>query len=203
MYLIENTGVFVRSHQLQEGDLLILYRNVEHDRIVIRGKKNAQPAEGIVPAVTDRNLAPMTKDSKAPAPMTKDSKAPAMPIPRLDTKQRVVMKQGGETVDHDQTNSQLKSKLHCAISAAFETAANFHKVDWAQFEDPSELGNLMQGLIHDDKQCGTCGLAGGKNPEHLVSFPSLEFGDLLMEDDVARVPCDFNLPGSTCKIEQE
>jgi hypothetical protein len=34
MYLIENTGVFVRLHQLEEGDLLILYRNVEHDRIV-------------------------------------------------------------------------------------------------------------------------------------------------------------------------
>jgi hypothetical protein len=34
MYLIENTGVFVRSHQLEEGDLLILYRNVEHNRIV-------------------------------------------------------------------------------------------------------------------------------------------------------------------------
>jgi hypothetical protein len=169
---------------------------VDHEQFcvqVIRGKKNAQRAEGIVPAVTDKNLAPMTKDSAAPA----------MHIPKLDTKQRVVMKQGEETVDHDQTNSQLKSKLHCAISAAFETTANSSKVEWAQFEDPSELDNLMQGLIRDDKQYGTCGLAGGKNVEQLVSFPSLEFGDLLMEDDAARVPCDFNLPSSICKIEQE
>jgi hypothetical protein len=135
--------------------------------------------------------------------MTKDSAAPAMHIPKLDTKQRVVMKQGEETVDHDETNSQLKSKLQCAISAAFETAANSSKVEWAQFEDPSELGNLMQGLIRDDKQHGTCALAGGKNLEQLVSFPSLEFGDLLMEDDAARVPCDFNFPSSICKIEQE
>ncbi|KAH9553086.1 hypothetical protein CY35_09G101100 [Sphagnum magellanicum] len=35
MYLIENTGVFVRSHQLEEGDLLILYRNVERNKIVL------------------------------------------------------------------------------------------------------------------------------------------------------------------------
>jgi hypothetical protein len=28
-------GVFVRSHQLEEGDLLILYRNVERNKIVL------------------------------------------------------------------------------------------------------------------------------------------------------------------------
>jgi len=35
MYLIENIGVFVRSHQPEEGDLLILYRNVECNKIVL------------------------------------------------------------------------------------------------------------------------------------------------------------------------
>ncbi|CAM6008922.1 unnamed protein product [Sphagnum balticum] len=57
MYLIENTGVFVRSHQLEEGDLLILYRNVERNKIVIQGKKKAQSDGSCIgAAVKDEKL---------------------------------------------------------------------------------------------------------------------------------------------------
>ncbi|KAG0626149.1 hypothetical protein M758_2G106100 [Ceratodon purpureus] len=42
MYLLENTGDFVKSHHLEEGDLLILYRN-QQGNYVLRGKKKAQP----------------------------------------------------------------------------------------------------------------------------------------------------------------
>jgi len=38
MYLLENTGEFVKQHHLQEGDLLILYRN-QQGNYVLRGKK--------------------------------------------------------------------------------------------------------------------------------------------------------------------
>ncbi|XP_024360671.1 uncharacterized protein [Physcomitrium patens] len=43
MYLLENTGEFVKSHHLKEGDLLILYRN-EQGNYVLRGKKKV-PSE--------------------------------------------------------------------------------------------------------------------------------------------------------------
>jgi hypothetical protein len=38
MYLLENTGDFVKSHRLVEGDLLIIYRSQQGD-YVMRGKK--------------------------------------------------------------------------------------------------------------------------------------------------------------------
>jgi len=39
MYLLENTGEFVKAHDLERGDLLIIYRN-PLGNLVIRGKKN-------------------------------------------------------------------------------------------------------------------------------------------------------------------
>jgi len=40
--LLENTGEFVKQHRLQEGDLLILYRN-HQGNYVLRGKKKVLP----------------------------------------------------------------------------------------------------------------------------------------------------------------
>ncbi|CAK9224089.1 unnamed protein product [Sphagnum troendelagicum] len=40
MYLLEITGDFVRAHNLQEGDLLILYRNALQGNYVVRGEKH-------------------------------------------------------------------------------------------------------------------------------------------------------------------
>jgi hypothetical protein len=39
MYLLEITGDFVKAHHLQEGDLLIMYRNVQQGNYVVRGEK--------------------------------------------------------------------------------------------------------------------------------------------------------------------
>ncbi|CAK9881109.1 unnamed protein product [Sphagnum jensenii] len=39
MYLLENTGEFVKTHDLEQGDLVIIYRN-PLGNFVIRGKKN-------------------------------------------------------------------------------------------------------------------------------------------------------------------
>jgi hypothetical protein len=40
MYLLEITGDFVKAHHLQEGDLLILYRNALQGNYVVRGEKH-------------------------------------------------------------------------------------------------------------------------------------------------------------------
>ncbi|CAK9875381.1 unnamed protein product [Sphagnum jensenii] len=40
MYLLEITGDFVKAHNLQEGDLLILYRNALQGNYVVRGEKH-------------------------------------------------------------------------------------------------------------------------------------------------------------------
>ncbi|BBN11010.1 RAV-like factor [Marchantia polymorpha subsp. ruderalis] len=39
MYLLENTGEFVKKHNLEEGDRLMIYKNVQDDTFIIRGRK--------------------------------------------------------------------------------------------------------------------------------------------------------------------
>ncbi|KAL3686329.1 hypothetical protein R1sor_008903 [Riccia sorocarpa] len=39
MYLLENTGEFVKKHNLEEGDRLMIYKNVQDDSFIIRGRK--------------------------------------------------------------------------------------------------------------------------------------------------------------------
>ncbi|KAL2623787.1 hypothetical protein R1flu_008032 [Riccia fluitans] len=39
MYLLENTGDFVKKHNLEEGDRLMIYKNVQDDSFIIRGRK--------------------------------------------------------------------------------------------------------------------------------------------------------------------
>nr|AEZ00779.1 VIVIPAROUS1 protein [Triticum monococcum subsp. aegilopoides] len=57
MYLLENTGDFVRSNELQEGDFIVLYSDVKSGKYLIRGvkvraqqdlakHKNASPEKG-------------------------------------------------------------------------------------------------------------------------------------------------------------
>ncbi|XP_059065045.1 uncharacterized protein LOC131857050 [Cryptomeria japonica] len=43
MYILENTGAFIREHGLQKGDLLMLYE--DEDRYVIRGMKATHSEE--------------------------------------------------------------------------------------------------------------------------------------------------------------
>ncbi|KAJ0528583.1 putative transcription factor B3-Domain family [Helianthus annuus] len=46
MYLLENTGDFVKANGLQEGDFIVLYSNVKCGKYLIRGVKVRQPASG-------------------------------------------------------------------------------------------------------------------------------------------------------------
>nr|XP_043638340.1 B3 domain-containing transcription factor ABI3 [Erigeron canadensis] len=46
MYLLENTGDFVKANGLQEGDFIVLYSDVKCGKFLIRGVKVRQPAAG-------------------------------------------------------------------------------------------------------------------------------------------------------------
>ncbi|XP_024980777.1 B3 domain-containing transcription factor ABI3 isoform X2 [Cynara cardunculus var. scolymus] len=46
MYLLENTGDFVKANGLQEGDFIVLYSDVKCGKYLIRGVKVRQPATG-------------------------------------------------------------------------------------------------------------------------------------------------------------
>ncbi|CAL9128975.1 unnamed protein product [Musa acuminata var. zebrina] len=50
MYLLENTGDFVRSNGLQEGDFIVIYSDVKCGKYMIRGVKVRQPAEAGAPS---------------------------------------------------------------------------------------------------------------------------------------------------------
>ncbi|URE09519.1 Regulatory protein viviparous-1 [Musa troglodytarum] len=50
MYLLENTGDFVRSNGLQEGDFIVIYSDVKCGKYMIRGVKVRQPMEPRVPS---------------------------------------------------------------------------------------------------------------------------------------------------------
>ncbi|KAG0540676.1 hypothetical protein BDA96_03G429400 [Sorghum bicolor] len=45
MYLLENTGEFVRSNELQEGDFIVIYSDVKSGKFLIRGVKVRPPAQ--------------------------------------------------------------------------------------------------------------------------------------------------------------
>jgi hypothetical protein len=142
---------------------------------VIQGKKKTQSDESCIGApVKDKKLSAAAADAIA----TQDSGGLVMP--RLDAKlQRMAVKWEQE-ITKDQASSQLQ--LHCPVSAVLETAS--HKAgDGTQFEDSSDLGDLMQEIFQDKKHVSSCGLApGGKNSQQLLTFPSLKYGDLLMAD---------------------
>ncbi|XP_074581069.1 regulatory protein viviparous-1-like [Curcuma longa] len=55
MYLLENTGDFVRSNGLQEGDFIVIYSDVKCGKYMIRGVKVRQPTEPR--ALSSRNAA--------------------------------------------------------------------------------------------------------------------------------------------------
>ncbi|KAA8543455.1 hypothetical protein F0562_021050 [Nyssa sinensis] len=59
MYLLENTGDFVRANGLQEGDFIVIYSDVKCGKYLIRGVKVRQPgpkSEGKKSAKSRRNL---------------------------------------------------------------------------------------------------------------------------------------------------
>ncbi|XP_020576973.1 regulatory protein viviparous-1-like [Phalaenopsis equestris] len=47
MYLLENTGDFVRSNGLREGDFIVIYSDIKSTKYMIRGVKVRQPVEAM------------------------------------------------------------------------------------------------------------------------------------------------------------
>ncbi|KAK4366163.1 hypothetical protein RND71_014043 [Anisodus tanguticus] len=72
MYLLENTGDFVRANGLQEGDFIVIYANTKCGKYLIRGVKVRQTgpkAEGKKPAKKNARTSPSTAKSSPVAPM--------------------------------------------------------------------------------------------------------------------------------------
>ncbi|CAH9073638.1 unnamed protein product [Cuscuta europaea] len=64
MYLLENTGDFVRENGLQEGDFIVIYADTKSGKFMIRGVKvrqNGPRSEG---------KKPMARKSIRPSPAT-------------------------------------------------------------------------------------------------------------------------------------
>ncbi|KAJ1691979.1 hypothetical protein LUZ63_016134 [Rhynchospora breviuscula] len=56
MYLLENTGDFVRSNGLEEGDFIVIYSDVKSGKYMIRGVKVKQPQEKGREKVEDKRV---------------------------------------------------------------------------------------------------------------------------------------------------
>ncbi|KAG8077715.1 hypothetical protein GUJ93_ZPchr0007g5901 [Zizania palustris] len=53
MYVLENTGEYVRTHDLQLGDSIVIYKDEENNRFVIGAKKAGDQHASAVPQVDD------------------------------------------------------------------------------------------------------------------------------------------------------
>ncbi|KAK9756787.1 hypothetical protein RND81_01G121100 [Saponaria officinalis] len=63
MYLLENTGDFVRSNGLQEGDFIVIYSDVKCGKYMIRGVK-VRPQQGAKPETTSKTNNKPSKSQK-------------------------------------------------------------------------------------------------------------------------------------------
>ncbi|KAL8106646.1 B3 domain-containing transcription factor ABI3-like isoform X2 [Apium graveolens] len=54
MYVLENTGEFVKENGLQEGDFIVLYSDIRYNKYLIRGVKVREPAKGKFEVKTTR-----------------------------------------------------------------------------------------------------------------------------------------------------
>ncbi|XP_078447583.1 AP2/B3-like transcriptional factor family protein [Wolffia australiana] len=64
MYLLENTGEFVRSNGLQEGDFIVIYSDIKCGKYMIRGVKVRQTADCIQSGNNSFKLNPMDAEVK-------------------------------------------------------------------------------------------------------------------------------------------
>ncbi|XVE78050.1 hypothetical protein DITRI_Ditri13aG0113100 [Diplodiscus trichospermus] len=62
MYLLENTGDFVRTNELQEGDFIVIYSDVKCGKYLIRGVKVRQPG----PKSETRKIAEKSQKNQHP-----------------------------------------------------------------------------------------------------------------------------------------
>uniref|UniRef100_A0A803MLK2 TF-B3 domain-containing protein n=1 Tax=Chenopodium quinoa TaxID=63459 RepID=A0A803MLK2_CHEQI len=69
MYLLENTGDFVRSNGLQEGDFIVIYSDVKCGKYMIRGVKVRPQQQSAKPELTNKksNKTQKTEPTSSPA----------------------------------------------------------------------------------------------------------------------------------------
>ncbi|CAK9309769.1 unnamed protein product [Citrullus colocynthis] len=73
MYLLENTGDFVRANGLQEGDFIVIYSDVKCGKYMIRGVKVRQPGskpESRRPGKSQRSHTTAAANASSPSPTT-------------------------------------------------------------------------------------------------------------------------------------
>ncbi|XP_073138328.1 B3 domain-containing transcription factor ABI3-like [Henckelia pumila] len=71
MYLLENTGEFVRMNGLQEGDFIVIYSDTKCGKYMIRGVKVRQPGtklEGKKPATRKNGTRSLSTSRTSPSP---------------------------------------------------------------------------------------------------------------------------------------
>ncbi|XP_024401493.1 B3 domain-containing protein VP1 [Physcomitrium patens] len=61
MYLLENTGEFVKSHRLEEGDLLVLYK-IQEGNYVLRAQKKVHSESSGAPGSQQKNAYSLARD---------------------------------------------------------------------------------------------------------------------------------------------
>nr|CAB3474061.1 unnamed protein product [Digitaria exilis] len=77
MYVLENTGDYVKTHDLRQGDFIVIYKDDENNRLVIGAKKAGYGQTATVPQIHEHMHIPTTL---LPAPQVfHDYAAPVAP----------------------------------------------------------------------------------------------------------------------------
>ncbi|PAN28882.1 hypothetical protein PAHAL_5G183900 [Panicum hallii] len=56
MYVLENTGDYIKAHELQQGDFIVIYKDDENDRFVIGAKKAGYEQTATVPQIIQEHM---------------------------------------------------------------------------------------------------------------------------------------------------
>ncbi|PUZ55089.1 hypothetical protein GQ55_5G183400 [Panicum hallii var. hallii] len=56
MYVLENTGDYIKAHELQQGDFIVIYKDDENDRFVIGAKKAGYEQTATVPQIIHEHM---------------------------------------------------------------------------------------------------------------------------------------------------
>ncbi|XP_044492631.1 B3 domain-containing transcription factor ABI3-like isoform X2 [Mangifera indica] len=78
MYLLENTGDFVRENELQEGDFIVIYSDIKCGKYLIRGVKVRQPG----PKSETKRPRKSQRSQHASSPATTGIGSASSPIPQ-------------------------------------------------------------------------------------------------------------------------
>ncbi|CAK9217620.1 unnamed protein product [Sphagnum jensenii] len=146
MYLLEGTGEFVKAHDLEEGDLLMIYKN-RQGNFVIRGKKKGLCSEACVPTTTT------TTTTAVHLPNNNNTHS----LARVPFDGGIKVKKAEEELPNDG-----KKNLHRNVPLV-EDCSSYKPVE------PFDifLQEVMQGIQNEYEECGEV-------LSQLERFPSLD-----------------------------